>query len=124
MDQITFDTPQALQAAVGEFQEGLMAILQTQLEALARLEEQVRNRTTWENTPLNLQQGAVESGYSADHLGRLVKDGAIPNAGRQKAPKVLRKDLPRKPGVGLTPPPLGLHGLDARSALHHGGVER
>jgi len=124
MDQITFDTPQALKAAVGEFQENLMAILQTKLEALARLEDQVKHRTAWEDTPLNLQQAAEESGYSADHLGRLVKDGEIPNAGRTKAPRILRKDLPRKPGVGLTPPPLRLHGPDARSVLHHGGVER
>ena len=123
MDPITFDTPQALQVAVGEFQEGLMAILQTQLEALARLEEQVRNRTIWENAPLNLQQGAAESGYSPDHLGRLVKAGEIPNAGRENAPRILRKHLPRKPGVGLTPPPLRLHGPGARSALQNGGVE-
>jgi hypothetical protein len=44
---------------------------------------------------LNLQHASQESGYSADHLGRLVRDGTIPNAGRPYAPKIRRKDLPR-----------------------------
>ncbi len=48
---------------------------------------------------LTLRQAARESGYSADHLGRLVKTGAIPNAGRPHAPRILRRDLPRKAGA-------------------------
>lgn len=48
---------------------------------------------------LNLTQAAAESGYSADHLGREITRGRIPNAGRRNAPKVRRADLPRKPGV-------------------------
>jgi len=47
--------------------------------------------------PLSLQQAEAESGYSADHLGRMVKRGKIPNAGRHGAPRILRRDLPRKP---------------------------
>ena len=47
---------------------------------------------------LTLVEAAVECGYSPDHLGRLVRDGAIPNAGRPKAPRIRRRDLPRKPG--------------------------
>jgi len=45
---------------------------------------------------LNLTQAAAESGYSADYLGRLVKNGTIPNAGRPNAPRIRRADLPRK----------------------------
>lgn len=45
---------------------------------------------------LNLQQAAAESGYTADYLGRLVREGKIPNAGRKHAPKIRRQDLPRK----------------------------
>ena len=45
---------------------------------------------------LSLRQAAIESGYSADYLGRLVRSGVIPNAGRPKAPRILRKNLPRK----------------------------
>jgi len=46
---------------------------------------------------LNLRTAARESGYSADHLGRLVHEGKIPNAGRPHAPRIRRADLPRKP---------------------------
>ena len=46
---------------------------------------------------LNLQEAAELSGYSPDHLGRMVRDGKIPNAGRSRAPRIRLKDLPRKP---------------------------
>ena len=46
---------------------------------------------------LTLQEAAVESGYSADHLGRLVRDGKITSAGQPNAPRIRRADLPRKP---------------------------
>ncbi len=45
---------------------------------------------------LTLRQAAEESGYSADHLGRLIRDGKIPNAGRPGAPRIARGDLPIK----------------------------
>ncbi len=45
---------------------------------------------------LTLTEAASESGYSQDHLARLVRDGTIPNAGRPRAPRIRRKDLPRK----------------------------
>lgn len=48
---------------------------------------------------LDLQDAAAESGYSADHLGRLVRDGTLPNAGRPHAPRIKRADLPRKPCI-------------------------
>lgn len=47
---------------------------------------------------LDLQDAAARSGYSADHLGRLVRQGRIPNAGRLHAPRIRMRDLPRKPG--------------------------
>jgi hypothetical protein len=46
--------------------------------------------------PLTLREAARESGYSADHLGRLVRLGIIPNAGRPRAPRIRRADLPRR----------------------------
>jgi hypothetical protein len=55
------------------------------------------------NEALNLQEAAEESGFSSDHLGRLVRDGKIPNAGRPNAPRIRRADLPRKPASGLRP---------------------
>ena len=49
-----------------------------------------------DETTFSLVEAATESGYSADHLGRLVRDGRIPNAGRPGAPRIARTDLPRK----------------------------
>lgn len=48
---------------------------------------------------LNLQQAARASGYSADRLSRLVREGKIPNFGRKHAPRVRRGDLPIRPGA-------------------------
>ncbi len=47
---------------------------------------------------LSLEQASAESGYSVDHLGRLVREGIVPNAGEPYAPRIRRCDLPRKPG--------------------------
>ena len=58
------------------------------LEALQHVEDDVT---------VNLQLGASLSGYSADHLGRLVRQGTVPNAGRPSAPRIRMADLPRKP---------------------------
>ena len=49
-----------------------------------------------DETTLSLVEAARESGYSRDHLGRLVREGKIPNAGRPNAPRIARRHLPRK----------------------------
>jgi hypothetical protein len=46
---------------------------------------------------LTLNVAAAESGLSVDHLARLVRTQKIPNAGKHRAPRILRRDLPRKP---------------------------
>jgi hypothetical protein len=48
---------------------------------------------------LTLQDAARESGYSVDHLARLIREGKLPNAGRQHAPRIRRADLPKKAGA-------------------------
>jgi hypothetical protein len=48
---------------------------------------------------LNLRRAAQETGYSEDHLGRLVAEGKLPNAGRKHAPRIRRGDLPEKTGA-------------------------
>ena len=45
---------------------------------------------------VNLQRASELGGYSAAHLGRLIRQGKIPNAGRPGAPRIALKDLPRK----------------------------
>ena len=62
-----------------------------------------------DNVLLNLQQASEESGYSADHIGRLIREKKLPNAGRQGAPRIARRDLPIKlnstvPGVAEAAP--------------------
>lgn len=48
---------------------------------------------------LTLQDASRASGYSVDHLARLVRSGSIPNAGRRHAPRIRSGDLPRKATV-------------------------
>jgi len=54
---------------------------------------------------LTLTDGAVESGYSAEYLGALIRQGKIQNAGRPHAPRIRRQDLPRKASRLPDPPP-------------------
>ena len=57
-----------------------------------------------DETTFSLVEAARESGYSAEHLGRLVRDGRIPNAGRPGAPRIARAHLPRKVHAMPEPP--------------------
>ena len=57
-----------------------------------------------DETTFSLVEAARESGYSAEHLGRLVRDGRIPNAGRPGAPRIARAHLPRKAHAPPAPP--------------------
>jgi hypothetical protein len=45
---------------------------------------------------LSLARAAKESGYSVDHLSRLLREGKIPNSGRPSKPLIRRGDLPVK----------------------------
>jgi hypothetical protein len=45
---------------------------------------------------LTLRQGSEESGYSVEHLARLVREGKLANVGRKYAPRVRRGDLPKR----------------------------
>jgi hypothetical protein len=58
--------------------------------------------------PLRLADAARESGYSAEHLAREIRQGRIPNAGRSRAPRIRRADLPRKPGTLPNQPAVGI----------------
>ena len=54
----------------------------------------------WDLSPLTITEASEHSGYSADHLRRLVRKGRIPNAGQRNSPRILRSSLPRKPDSG------------------------
>jgi hypothetical protein len=62
---------------------------------------------TYENGSLSLAEAARESGYSTRQLSRLICQGQLSNVGRRNAPRLLRKDLPKKirSVSGANPPP-------------------
>lgn len=53
--------------------------------------------STWDTSSLTIREAAEHSGYTEDHLRRLVRRGHIPNAGRKNSPRIYRSDLPLKP---------------------------
>ena len=51
---------------------------------------------------LTLQQAEAESGYTRDHLRRLIDEGKVPNASTADCERsILRIHLPKKPGHGV-----------------------
>lgn len=53
------------------------------------LQEQAEERLT-------LAEASLRSGYSRDHLARLIREGRLPNAGRPHAPRIRAADLPTR----------------------------
>jgi hypothetical protein len=73
---------------------------------------------------LTLTQSAARSGYSTDHLGRLIREGVLPNAGRPGAPRVRAGTLPIRPTPTRTGRPVGARydvDADARCLLGRQG---
>jgi hypothetical protein len=72
---------------------------------------------------LSLTEAAERTGYSADHIGRLVRQGKVPNAGRKHAPKVRLSDLTVVLKPKLARKSLRMYDAlsDARSLLEFGG---
>lgn len=65
---------------------------------------------------LSVREAAQLSGYSADHIGRLVRDGRIPDRrppGSKGRIAIRRADLPRKPSAQHTDI-AGVHDLASR----------
>jgi hypothetical protein len=54
--------------------------------------------TEWLDECLTLDQAALESGYTYNHIQACVSEGKLPNAGERGAPRVRRRDLPMKGG--------------------------
>lgn len=52
----------------------------------------------WGSKELTLKEAAAESGYSTDQLRRHIAQGRIQNAGQTGAPRIRRRNLPKKPG--------------------------
>lgn len=85
------------------------------LEAAAdELEAALREQA---EEPLTLPEASCASGYSADHLGREIREGRLQNVGRKGAPRIRRADLPCKPAARLAGGGLNTYdpAADARS---------
>ena len=67
-------------------------------EMLDELREELRSAG---NAPLTLEQAAQRSGYSRDHIGRLLRSGRLENVGSRGRPRVRASDLPLKAKSGL-----------------------
>jgi hypothetical protein len=67
--------------------------------ALTAIADELESRAhNHEMELLTIEQAAVESGYTTEHLYRAVNEGKIPNGGQPGAPRICRGDLPRKAG--------------------------
>jgi|SRR5215207_5393815 len=88
--------------------------------AALRVERAIREQA---EEPLTLAQAAARSGYSADHLARLIRDGKLTNVGRRGAPRVHAGDLPTRPSRRVVAPrPSGYDPIaDARTLLSRQG---
>lgn len=85
------------------------------------LEATLRER---DETTLTLTDAARESGYTREHLGRLVRDGKIPNAGRPGAPRIARRHLPRKHREPESPASPALARKEGRRQVSGRGIVR
>jgi hypothetical protein len=87
--------------------------------AAADLERALQHRA---DEVLTLSEAAEVSGYSADHLGRLIRQQKLRSVGRAHSPRVRREDLPQKPGH-VAAPVAGAYDpiADARSLLSRRG---
>jgi hypothetical protein len=56
-----------------------------------------RLREERDGQTLTLSDAAILSGYSREHLARLVRSGKLANAGRKHSPRVMAADLPKRP---------------------------
>lgn len=59
-------------------------------------------------------EAAALSGYTADAIGRMIRDGRLENLGSKRRPKVRVADLPRKPGRPFDPDVLALAAVRPR----------
>lgn len=66
---------------------------------------------------VTLSEASKRSGYSADHLSRLIKDGRLTNYGRKHAPAVRLSECPKKPALAVSHGKAYSADADARSLL-------
>ncbi len=75
---------------------------------------------------LTLSEAARRTGLSEDHLGRLVREGKVPNSGQKGRPRVRASDLPRRTRRAFATSPQAAYDpdADARALLGRRGGKR
>lgn len=86
--------PEAWRQKAAELERYAPSAAEAFRECAQALEAQARSDA---EQLLTLREAELKSGYSADHIRHLVRDGQIHNYGRKGAPRVRAGDLPRKP---------------------------
>ncbi len=81
--------------------ERVGAVMVDPLRFIDPLLEMLNRAAATDDELLSLTDAAARCGYSADHLGALIRASKIRNYGRKNAPRVKLSELPRKAG-GLT----------------------
>ena len=94
--------PDSLAHLASQWRDEAQVLRQRGQESLALMGESFADELEgalreYDRATLTLREAAAESGYSADHLGKLIRDGKLPNAGRRNAPRLRRQDLPARP---------------------------
>lgn len=91
--------------------------------AAVRFEHALRQQA---DEHLTLSEASKRSGYSAEHIARLLRDGKLPNAGRRGAPRVRAGDLPARPQRRVVRTTPGSYDpiADARALLSRQGGNR
>jgi hypothetical protein len=114
-----------------------LATLRASVEAAALIDAMLTELRAafaeYENTVLTLDAAAARSGYSRDHLARLIRTGVLPNSGRPGAPRLRLCDIParschRAPHNDDGPRPIGRYDpttdarclVDRRRGAKHG----
>ena len=95
------DLPSTWRKRAGELRDYSDVAARAFERAAAELDTEL---STWLDAPLTLAQAKQESGYSVSQLERMLSEEKIPNAGEPRAPRILRRNLPRKPGFGIVRP--------------------
>jgi predicted DNA-binding transcriptional regulator AlpA len=68
------------------------------------LHDMAEVQVSYTETILRVEEAAQLSGYSAEHIARLIRQGRLPNAGRRGSPRVRLGDLPQRRQFARTRP--------------------
>jgi hypothetical protein len=79
---------------------------------------------THDSQALSIEQAATESGYSAEHLRRLLREAPALNAGRSGKPLIHRRDLPRKAAIKVVQRGPLMYDVDADARFLCGSATR